>query len=475
MLLSSLLWSSAWAAEGNFVPHTTTVPERVISFFGMFVFVGLAWLLSERRKDIDWKPVIWAIGLQLIFGLIVLSPALSGFFLLVNDGVNKLLSFSNAGATFVFQSIEPHMVTTGSVPDLLAGKGETKMIVGQVSPAAKTFAFWILPTIIFFSTLMSILYHLGIMQVVVKAIAWVMIRTMGTSGAETLSTAGNIFVGQTEAPLLVKPFLPKMTRSELMAVMVGGFATVAGGVLGAYVGFLQSIPNIAGHLVVASILSAPAAFAMSKVIVPETEEPLTRGKTDFEFPTTASNVIEAGANGAAEGMKLAINVAAMLIAAVALVAMADWLVSFVPVTFCDGAMTSGYSCAAEVASRPLSMSDILGVLFAPLAFVMGVPWSESPEVGRLLGEKLVLTEFIAYIHLGELINGDTAVLSQRSAIIASYGLCGFANFASIGIQIGGIGAMAPERIPDLASLGLRAMLAGALACCMTGCVVGILV
>ncbi|HMV67520.1 MAG TPA: nucleoside transporter C-terminal domain-containing protein [Myxococcota bacterium] len=467
------LASAAFASVvdgGNLIAREGTIADRGVSFVGLFVFCGIAWLMSERRREIQWRPVAWALGLQLVFGLIVLSPYLQGLFLGFNDFVARMLGFSNAGATFVFQSIEPHLIT---VPD---GDG-TKAVqfVGQVSPPTKTFAFWILPTIVFFSTLMSILYHLGVMQVVVKGIARVMMVTMGTSGAETLSAAGNIFLGQTEAPLLVRPFLASMTRSELMAVMTGGFATVAGGVMGAYVGFLQrAIPDIAGHLMVASILSAPAAFAIAKIVVPEVEEPVTRGNVDFEFPRTASNVIEAGANGASDGMKLAVNVAAMLIAAVALMAMADYFVSLAPVVRCADGWGAGYTCAVGEA-HPLTTSDLLGWVFAPLAFFMGVPWSESGAVGQLLGEKLILTEFKAYAHLGEMITGDgAAVLSERSAIIASYGLCGFANFASIGIQIGGIGAMAPERVPDLASLGLRAMLAGAIACCMTGCVVGLL-
>jgi len=467
-----LLMGSAWAgvtAGGNFVPYETSIMDRAMSVMGLALFCGLAWVMSERRAQVDWRPVRWALGMQMLFGLIVLSPWLQGVFLAVNDAVGTLLSFSNAGATFAFRSIEPHYI---EVPT--GDGGSTRMFAaGVVSPPVKTFAFWILPTIIFFSTLMSILYHLGVMQVIVTAMARLMVRTLGTSGAETLSMAGNIFLGQTEAPLLVRPFLPQMTRSELMAVMTGGFATVAGGVMGAYVGFLQgAIPDIAGHLVVASILSAPAAFAMAKIIVPETEEPVTRGEVRVEFPRTASNVVEAGANGASDGMKLAINVAAMLIAAVALMAMLDWMVGWLPLTRCAEGWSLGYAC--EAGGRPLSMTDLLGWAFAPFALAMGVPWADSGVIGSLLGEKLILTEFTAYQHLGELVGGDTPAMTRRSAVIASYGLCGFANFASIGIQIGGIGSMAPERTADLAALGIKSMLAGALACCMTGCIVGIL-
>jgi CNT family concentrative nucleoside transporter len=301
-----------------------------------------------------------------------------------------------------------------------------------------------------------------------------MMKTMGTSGAESLSAAGNIFVGQTEAPLLIRPFIDKMTRSELMAVMTGGFATVAGGVMGAYVQFLQDIPNIAGHLVMASIMSAPAALAIAKVMVPEVEESLTAGEVKIEFEQTSTNVMEAAANGAADGMKLALNVAAMLIAIVGLVAMFNWAIGWVPVTFCDGGgVSAGYACAAGGGS-PLNLSMILGWLFMPIAVLMGIPFSESFVVGQLLGEKVVLTEFIAYINLGEIINGDVPKLSQRSAVIASYALCGFANFASIGIQLGGIGGIAPNRMGDLASLGFRAMFAGVIAACMTGAIAGVM-
>jgi len=255
--------------------------------------------------------------------------------------------------------------------------------------------------------------------------------------------------------------------------MTGGFATVAGGVMGAYVMFLQDIPNIAGHLVMASIMSAPAALAIAKVMVPETEESLTAGEVKFNFEQTSTNVMEAAANGATDGMKLALNVAAMLIAIVGLVAMFDWAIGLVPITFCDGGGTQmGYTCAGG--GQPLDLSMILGWVFMPIAVIMGVPFSESVVVGELLGQKIVMTEFFAYINLGELIHGEVPKLSERSAVIASYALCGFANFASIGIQLGGIGGIAPRRMGDLASLGFRAMFAGVIAACMTGAIAGIM-
>lgn len=471
-------WLVATAARaategGNFIPHTTSILERLVSFVGLFLFVGMCWLISENRWKIDWRPVIWGAGLQLVLGLVILSPTVSQFFYtVVNGGVEKLLSFSAAGATFVFGSIEPHDVVVGAPSVLASGGGEHKVIVGAVSPAVKTFAFWILPTIVFFSALMSLLYHVGVMTFVVKGMAWVMVRTLGTSGAESLSAAANIFVGQTEAPLLVRPFIEKMTRSELMAVMVGGFATVAGGVMGAYVLFLSGVPNIAGHLVMASMMSAPAALACAKVVVPETEKSATAGGVAIRFEKNASNFVEAAAIGASDGMKLALNVAAMLIAFVGLVAMLDWVVSWVPLSRCTDGWTAGYACAVGDV-HPLGMSDIFGVVFAPLALAMGVPFGDALVVGRLLGEKMVLTEFVAYISLGDMVHAATPMITERSAIIASYGLCGFANFASIGIQLGGIGGMAPNRMPDLAALGFKAMIAGMIASCMTGAVAGI--
>ncbi|MCB9590533.1 MAG: NupC/NupG family nucleoside CNT transporter [Polyangiaceae bacterium] len=424
--------------------------QRGQSLLGLAVLIGLAWLLSEKRGQVRWRPVLWGVALQLLLGLIVLSPALQGFFFAtIDSGVKRLLSFSEAGSNFVFQSIEPHQILDPS--------GKAVTFVGRISPPVKTFAFWILPTIVFFSALTSILYHLGIMQRVVWGIAWVMQRTMKASGAEALSAAANIFVGQTEAPLFVKPYIAKMTRSELSVVMTGGFATVAGGVMAAYVGFLRDLPGIAGHLVTASILSAPAAIAVSKLMVPETEEPETLESLDLAAKSPHSNVLEAAATGAADGAKLAINVGAMLIAFVGLVAMVDFGLSNI-----------------TVAGEVLSLSRILGWLFSPFAFIMGVPWNEAPAVGRLLGEKLVLTEFLAYIHLGDLVSKSPAVLSERSAVIASYALCGFANFASIGIQLGGIGGIAPKRMPDLASLGFKTMVGGSLAAFMTACVAGAL-
>ncbi len=448
MAIDSLL--SASASHPPLFASGASLGLRANSFFGILVMLGLAWLLSVDRKRIVWRPVVWGVALQILLAAIVLTPGVQSiFFEPIDAGVRRLLSFSEAGSSFVFQSIEPHRVLDP------AGQ-PTDVIAGRVSPPVKTFAFWVLPTIIFFSSLMSVLYHLGVMQRVVWGLAWIMQRTARISGAESLSTAANIFLGQTEAPLTVRPYIQRMTVSELFLVMVGGFATVAGGVMAAYVGFLRDIPGIAGHLVTASIIGAPASIAIAKIVVPETETPVTQGQLEKNTDAVHNNVIEAAADGATEGMKLFLNVVAMLLAFVGLVAMVDFFFSLV-----------------HVAGAPLSLARIFGWTFAPVAFAMGIPWGESQVVGQLLGEKLVLTEFIAYIHLGEATRAAEPLLSPRSAIIASYALCGFANFASIGIQLGGIGAMAPSRMKDVSKIGLRAMFAGAIANCMMGNVVGI--
>jgi CNT family concentrative nucleoside transporter len=306
---------------------------------------------------------------------------------------------------------------------------------------------------------MAVLYHLGVMQQVVKGFAWVMQKTMRTSGAETLSASANIFVGQTEAPLLVRPFVGKMTESELMCVMTGGFATVAGGVMAAYVGMLHAaFPDIAGHLLAASVLSAPAALVCAKVMFPEDGEPETRDTLHVRVERIDANVIDAAARGASEGLRLAANVGAMLLAFIALISMLNWALAFM---------------AGLVGIEAFTFERLMGWVAWPFAFAMGVPAAECAQVGQLLGEKLVLNEFVAYAHLQRMLEGGEA-LSYRALTLSTYALCGFANFASIGIQIGGIGSLAPERRHDLAKLGLRALFAGTLACQMTANIAGML-
>jgi concentrative nucleoside transporter, CNT family len=433
-----------------------TLAERGRSAVGLGVFIMIAWLLSVNRAAVRWRIVVWGVGLQLTFGLLILNTAAGEtFFAWLNNVFVALLGYTNEGARFLFGNlIQPNVpVGTTDGPFGPIAAAETWANTGAL------FAFSVLPTIIFFSSLMTLLYYLGIMQFFVKAFAWVMQRTMGVSGAESLSSAGNIFVGQTEAPLLVKPYVRSMTNSELHAVMTGGFATVAGGVMAAFVGMLIAFfPDIAGHLIAASVMSAPAALAISKVMYPETEVPVTQGEIRLEMERTDANAIDAAARGASEGLGLALNVGAMLLAFIALLALINGLLGWVTGFFGD----------------PLTIQTVLGWIGAPIAWIMGTPWRDSMAVGTLIGEKTALNEFVAYLHLASMLQGGEE-LSARAVVIATYALCGFANFSSIAIQIGGIGGIAPERRSDLSRMGLRAMVGGTLAAFMTACVVGILI
>jgi concentrative nucleoside transporter, CNT family len=416
------------------------VAERLISLFGIVGFVGIAYAFSKNRSKIDWKLVGTGIVLQFIFALLVLKTKPGElFFSWVNGVVDELLGFTNEGSKFIFGSLVLDPVRFGDF----------------------VFAIQVLPTIVFFSSLMALLYHLGVMQAVVNVLSKVMVKALGTSGAETLSATANIFVGQTEAPLLIKPYVAKMTQSELMVVMTGGFATVAGGVLAAYVALLKPyFPEIAGHLMAASIMSAPAALVMAKILVPETEEPATKGAVKIEVERLDANAIEAAANGAGVGLTLALNVGAMLLAFIALIAMFNGILGWFGGIF-------GFP--------DLTLSLLTSYLFAPLALLMGVPWSECLIVGDLLGKKLILNEFVAYSELAGMLNDGTNQLSGRTVVILTYALCGFANLSSIGIQIGGIGGIAPERKGDLARLGLIAVLGGTLACFQTATIAGVLI
>lgn len=419
--------------------------QRLVSVVGLFAMVGIAWLLSTRRDRVPWRVIGWGIGLQVSFGVLVMKTDVGrGLFSLLNDVVIALLGFTAQGTEFIF---------------------------GDFASEKFTIAINVLPTIIFFSSLMTILYYLGVMQRLVGVFAWVMRRTMGTSGPETLSAAANSFVGQTEAPLMIAPFVRTMTNSELMAVMTGGFATVAGGVLAAYVGLLKDVfPDIAGHLIAASVMSAPAALVIAKVMFPETEASETSDDAPLEVESPDVNVIDAAARGAYEGMKLALNVGAMLLAFIALIALSNALLGL-PFELYNDWMDLEGAAAVE----PLTLQRILGWVFWPFAFLIGVPVAECATVGALLGEKLILTEFVAYLHLYESLSEGVAQLSPRTVVIASYALCGFANFGSIGVQLGGIGGIAPERRHDLARLGLRAMFGGMLASLMTAAVAGMLI
>jgi CNT family concentrative nucleoside transporter len=437
----------------------TPLASRLVGLIGIATMLGLAVLLSYDRKKIDWRLVGSGLALQALFGVIVLKTGPGKVvFNAIGRAITGLLGFQEQGARFVFGNL-----VQSNVPVGVPGPAGLDTTAGFVANTGAFFAFNVLPTIIFFSALMSVLYYLGIMQVVVKGIAWVMQKTLRTSGAETLSAAGNIFLGQTEAPLLIKPFVKTFTSSELNTVMVGGFATVAGGVLAAYVGMLQgTFPNIAAHLLAASVMNAPAGLILSKMIRPEVGEPLTKGTLKMEVERTESNVIEAAAGGAAQGVQLAINVAAMLMAFVALVALLNF-----------GLQWFGTS-VLRLSGEPLSLQFLLGQLLRPLTWVMGVPWQDTAYVGGLIGIKTSLNEFVAYAQFaGDL--GSGISLAPRSAIITTYALLGFANFSSIAIQIGGIGGLAPERRGEIASLGLRAMIAGNLAAFMSASLAGMLV
>lgn len=441
---------------------------RLVSLIGLGSMILLAWLMSTNRKAVPWRIVAWGVGLQFVFGLFILrTPVGAAIFDGINSVIVGLLNYTQEGASFLFGNL-----VSNSVPVTT----ESGAVVGDTALVAQTgafFAFNVLPTIIFFSSLMTILYHLGVMQRLVQGMAWVMMRTLKTSGAETLSAAGNIFMGQTEAPLLIKPFVAKMTNSELMAVMVGGFATVAGGVMAAFVGMLVvHFPDIAGHLLAASVMSAPAALLISKVMHPEEGEPVTRDSMQVEVEKQDANVIDAAARGAGEGLTLALNVGAMLLAFIALIALINALLGWAgEVTYISELFRNlGWLAAGE----QLTLEVIMGWVLAPLAWIMGVPWADAPTVGSLLGVKTALNEFVAYLQLSNLLN-EGAGLSQRSIVIATYALCGFANFSSIAIQLGGIGGIAPSRRGDLARLGLRAMIGGSLAAFMTATVAGILV
>jgi concentrative nucleoside transporter, CNT family len=436
----------------------TPILARLRSLVGLLVLAGIAWSLSSDRRRIPWRVVAWGLGLQLVFGLFILrTPLGEGIFNTANTVVVALLGFTVEGARFIFGDLVFNSVPVGPGEP---GMGPMTPDGGMVARTGAFFAFNVLPTIIFFSSLMTVLYHLGIMQWIVKGVAWVMQRTMGTSGAETLSAAGNIFVGQTEAPLLIKPFVDRMTNSELNAVMTAGFATVAGGVLAAYVGMLLPyFPDIAGHLMAASVMSAPAALLVAKLMLPETETPETAGRLEMEVERPDANVIGAAARGAGEGLFLALNVGAMLLAFIALIAMVN--------------ATLGWG-GGLVGLGSLSLQGVLGWVLAPLAWIMGVSWADAPVVASLMGVKTVLNEFVAYLQLSDTL-GQGVALEPRSLIIATYALSGFANFSSIAIQIGGIGGIAPTRKQDLAKLGLKAMIGGSIAAFMTATVAGMIV
>ncbi len=418
------------------------IPDILFGLFGLSVLIGIAVAISSRRGDIDWRLVVSGIGLQLLFAIIViLVPGGREFFDYFARFFVKIVEFALTGSRFIFGDL------------------------ASLENFGFVFAFQVLPTIIFFASLMAVLYHLGIMQKIVQGMAWVMLKVLRASGAESLSVAANVFVGQTEAPLVVRPYIARMTESELFTMMVGGMATIAGAVLAAYIAMLgggdpEQQLFYARHLLAASVMAAPATIVISKLLKPEYEVSLTKGTVKLEVEKTAGNVIEAAANGASDGVRLALNVGGMLLAFIALIAMIDFPLNWL------GEVTG---LEANL-GQPLSLSVILGYLLAPMAWVIGVPWSDAVAVGGLIGQKVVTNEFVAYANL----NAIKETLDPHSVLISTYALCGFANFSSIAIQLGGIGGLAPERRPDLARLGLLAVLGGTLATMMTATIAGVL-
>ena len=403
--------------------------NQFTGILGIGVLLGIAYLLSENRKAINYRTITWGLGLQLVFALLILkTPIGKPLFSSIDKIISRLIGFADKGSEFVFGSQVENI---------------------GFHPSLESVAFRLLPTIIFFSALISILYHYGIIQFVIKYFSRLMQKTMRTSGAETLSVSANIFVGQTEAPLMIRPYVGGLTKSELVAVMIGGFATAAGGVLAIYAKWLEGIPGIAGHLMSASVMSAPAALVIAKIIYPETEKTVSINNK-LESNQTTINAMDALGAGTVVGLKLAVNVGAMLISFISIIALLNYF----------------------LAIFGFSIESALGLLFRPLAWTMGIPWNESGAVGSLMGKKIVFTEFVAFSDLKLLIENQQ--ISEKAAIIASYALCGFANFGSIGIQLGGIGGIAPERRKDIAQLISKSMVGGALASWLTATLAGIL-
>ncbi len=439
--------------------------------FGIIVILFVAFLFSNNKKKINWKLVSYGLLMQIIFAIFIIKGEYLGslfaplgwpklFFKWISSFFVLILNFTTDGAVFVFGDLAKSPGTDGSM--------------------GMFFAFQVLPTIIFFATLMSVLYHLGIMQKVVQAMAWLMSKFLGTSGAESLSVSANIFVGQTEAPLMIKPYLKGLTKSELLTIMTGGMATIAGGVMAAYIQMLsQSFGKTMGlsltdaqlmfatHLLGASIMAAPASLLLSKIIFPETKEPETKGNVKVSVEKTASNTIEAAAVGASDGLQLALNVAGMLLAFIALIALTNYFLGFI------GNITGLNTILQSTYHQPLSLQLIFGIILQYLALAIGVPSESALQFGSLIGTKVVLNEFVAYFDLSNLIQMKELV-NDKAIIMATYALCGFANFSSIAIQIGGIAPIAPNQRTALASLGMKAVLAGSLSTLMTATLAGIL-
>ncbi|MDG1756915.1 MAG: nucleoside transporter C-terminal domain-containing protein [Bacteroidia bacterium] len=453
--------------------------EIIRGLLGLIMLVGIAYLFSKHKKNINWKLVITGILIQFVLALLVFkqiqipftSISMSSIFSFLAGFFTQLLSFTDAGAQFIF----------GSWPDSaeifkLGAEGRVEHTIGYV------FAFKVLPTVVFFSALTSLLYYLGILQKIVYGFAWVLSKTMQLSGAESLAAAANIFVGQTEAPLIVKPYISKMTNSEIMCLMTGGMATIAGGVFAAFIGFLggddiATQQEFAKHLLTASILSAPAAIVCAKILFPETEK--VNQNLDINKEKMGSGPLEAISMGTTDGIKLAVNVAGMILVFLAFIALINYLLINVVGDFNGIGSWKFTSLNKIIQSNTIyegfNLQMILGYLFAPLAWIIGIELNDIILAGQLLGEKTVINEFIAYLSLKDIVanNVGNALIQKRTVVILTYALCGFSNFASIGIQIGGIGSIAPNQRSTLARLGLRSLIGGTLACLMTATIAGI--
>jgi CNT family concentrative nucleoside transporter len=418
---------------------------KLISLLGWLTMIAVAWAISYNRKLFPWRTVVWGVGLQFTLALLILkTPWGADFFVFAGKVVQKLIQFSNEGCKFVFGPLADS--------DLLAEKfGPGNSVI---------FAILVTGTIIIVASISSLLYHWGILQKVVQAAAWVMRKIMRTSGSETLSACANIFMGQTEAPLMIRPYVPRLTHSELMTIMVCGMAHIAGGVAAVYaaLGAQAGYPNTAGHLLTASVLNCPAALMIAKILLPETQKSETAASAPATVPRTTANSIDAICRGAGDGFQLSLNVIAMLIAFIAMIALANYLVTWPQSHF--------------GVSHPATLQTIFGWVNAPFAWLMGVPAQDCLSIGQILGERVVLNEFVAYLDLTT--NAKQLALDPRSFTIATYALCGFANFASIAIQVGGIGSLAPERRSEMAKIGFRAMLGGLLAAYMTASLAGFL-
>jgi len=418
---------------------------KFISLLGWLTMITIAWAISFNRKKFPWRTVLWGVGLQFTLALLILKTPWGGkLFEFAGKVVQKLIQFSTDGTKFVFGPL-----------------ADSEILGKTFGPEhSLVFAILVTGTVVLVAALSSLFYHWGILQKVVRAVAWVMQKAMGTSGSETLSAAANIFMGQTEAPLVIRPYVPRMTRSELMTIMVCGMAHIAGGVAAVYaaMGMAAGYQNTAGHLLTASVLNCPAALLIAKIMLPETQVSETAGTSPATVPRTTANSVDAICRGAGDGFHLALNIIAMLIAFIAIIALANYVVGF-PQTHLG-------------VKNPVTLQNIFGWINAPFAWLMGVPSQDCVNIGQILGVRIVLNEFVGFLDLAT--NAKALALDPRSFMIATYALCGFANFSSIAIQVGGIGSLAPERRSEMARLGFRAMIGGLLAAYMTACLAGFL-